>query len=185
MTQLITISDFTEFKAISANLNAPKKLDPFILEAQQFDLKNLLGSAFYLDIVNDFSLSPPLPIYRDLFFGSTFTCGGRTYKHEGIKAVLCYLAYARYVLNSNIDATAFGTVHKITAESEHVDDKTIARLYDQAYAGAMDYWYDVKKYLNEQNFELWNKCSDKKITSFRMGGVSSDDCTERRRKRWH
>ncbi len=180
MIQLITISDFTQYKAISSNLNAIKKLDSFILEAQQFDLKHLLGSAFYLDIEKEFSSSPPFPTYSDLFNGSEFTCGNKAYKHEGLKAVLCYLSYARYVLNSNIEATAFGTVHKKTEESEHVDEKTIKRLHDQSYAGAMMYWEDVKKYLNDQDFELWNKCNVKKVNTFRIAGISSDSNKERR-----
>lgn len=176
MTQLITISDFTPYKAISANLNAVKKLDPFILEAQQFDLKKLMGNAFYLAFLDDFTASPPLALYSDLFNGSTFLQGTKTLRHEGLKAVLCYLSYARYVLNSNVEATAFGTVKKITAESEHVDEKTIIRLYNQATEGAMQYWEDVKKYLNVQDYDLWTNCSDDKfVSTTKIAGLSNDN----------
>lgn len=176
MTQLITISDIKDLKTISLNTNTEKKLDPFILEAQQFDLKKLMGDAFYLDFMNDFDGSPSLSTYSDLFNGTTFICGGYTYKHEGIKTVLAYLAYARYVLNSNVESTAFGTVNKITAESRSVDEKTINRLYAQAYNGAMEYWADVKKYLNEQDYELWDLCEKgTNITAIRVSGVASDD----------
>lgn len=162
MTQLITISDIKSLKSISVNLDTSKKLDPFILEAQQFDLKKMMGDAFYLEFINDFNESPSLPTYSDLFNGCEFTCGTKTYRHEGIKSVLCYLSYARYIQNSNIESTAFGTVNKITEESRHVDEKTINRLYQQAYNGANEYWKDVVFYLNQQDFALWKNCGNNK-----------------------
>lgn len=182
MIPLITISQIRELKVISINTNFEKKVDPFIIEAQQFDLKKLMGSAFYLEFVNDYAESPSLPVYSDLYNGSEFTCGGKTYRHEGIKTVLAYLVYARYILNSNIEQTAFGTVKKITEESTHVDEKTITRLYDQAYNGAMGYWSDVEKFLNEQNYDLWN-CTNKRVSSIRIGSIGSDDCTKKHYKK--
>jgi hypothetical protein len=183
MTQLITISDIKNLKTISVNVNTEKKLDPFILEAQQFDLKKLMGDAFYLDFINDYNASPSLQVYSDLFNGSEFVCGAKTLRHEGLKTVLAYLSYARYVLNSNIEATAFGTVHKKTEESEHVNEATIKRLKDQAYAGAMEYWEDVKKFLNQQNYELWDSCKESNLPTIRLSGVSSDCHKHERRRR--
>lgn len=175
MIQLITISDFTQYKSLSVNLNTAKKLDPFILEAQQFDLKKILGDAFYLDFIKDFSASPTLSKYYDLWNGSEFSYHNQTVRQEGLKIVLCYLSYARYVLNSNVESTAFGTVNKITPESEHVDDKTAKRLYDQAYAGALDYFEDIKKYLQVQDFPLWQKFIHHKLKTNRISGVSAKD----------
>lgn len=182
MVQLISISDIKSLKTISVNIDAEKKLNPFILEAQQFELKKLMGNAFYLEFMNDFLESPSLPTYYNLFNGSDFTYCGKTIRHEGLKTVLAYLSYARYVLNSNVEATATGTVHKKTEESEHVSEKTIQRLYDQAYAGAMEYWEDVKKFLNEQDYALWEKCKSKEVKSYRISGVSAD-CKKERKHR--
>jgi hypothetical protein len=174
MTQLITIQDFINHKPLSVNLNAQKKLDPFILEAQQFDLKKLMGDAFYLEFMRDFESSPSLQVYDDLFNGSEFQYSNETCRHEGLKSVLIYLSYARYVLNSNVESTAFGTVRKITEESQMVDDKTIIRLHDQAYNGAMAYWEDVKFFLNQQNYRLWLNCTSvKRVSSMRVGSVGA------------
>lgn len=174
MMQLITISDIQPYKAISINLDTDDKLDPFILEAQQFDLKKLMGDAFYLDFINDFSASPALAKYADLFNGSEFIYAGINYKHEGIKPVLCYLAYARYVLNSNVNATAYGTVRKKTEESEQVDDKTVQRLSNQAYAGALAYWEDVKRFIYVKQYPLWYYgYGEKKTRTNRVGGVEN------------
>lgn len=174
MIQLITISDIQALKPISSNVDTTKKLNTFILEAQQFDLKELMGNAFYLDFINDFSSSPSLPVYSSLWNGSEFTCGSKTYRHEGLKSVLIYLSYARYVLNSNTDATATGTVHKKEEYSEHVSDKTVQRLYDQAYSGALVYWEDVKRYLDSQEFELWSCKKTPQVRGKRIGGVSNE-----------
>lgn len=188
MTELITISQIRSYKALSVNVNQEKKITPAILEAQQFDLKKLMGDAFYLEFVNDFNQSPSLPIYSDLYNGSEFTHCGKTIRHEGIKTVLAYLTYARYVLNSNVESTAFGTVRKKTEDSEQVDEKTITRLHNQAYAGAMEYWEDVVKFLDVQNYTLWNECRDKKVFKGRIGGVSSEDFEARKHykkyRRW-
>lgn len=164
MTLLISISDFTPYKAISANINATKKLEPYILEAQEFDLKPLLGDELYNALVEDFEASPSLTDYSDLFNGSEWTLSGHNYKHAGLIPVLCYFAYARYKLNSNTEDTAFGTITKRNNESEPVSEKTISRQADQARSGAMSYMNQVIKFLNDNStdYPLWvNSCKTK------------------------
>jgi hypothetical protein len=182
LIKLIDISDIQAMKPVSSNANEAKKIDPFILEAQQFDLKELLGSALYLDFLKDFSASPALQKYSDLFYGSEFECGGIAYKHEGLKSVFVYLSYARYVLNSNIEATAFGTVHKKEEYSEHVDDSTVRKLYDQSYSGALAYWSDVERFLDSKKYDLWKCKSSGKIKKVRIGGVGDGACERRGRQ---
>jgi hypothetical protein len=175
MTLLISLSDFTPYKAISANINVTKKLEPYILEAQEFDLRPLLGDELYNAIVEDFEASPSLQNYGDLFSGSEWDCGSHTYKHNGLIPVLCYFAYARYKLNSNVEDTAFGTVVKRNIESEPVSEKTIARQADQARSGAMAYWQKVEHFLNDNStdYPLWvNGCKPKRRT--RISGVDNE-----------
>jgi hypothetical protein len=184
MTLLISISDFTPYKAISANLNVVKKLEPYILEAQEFDLRPLLGDELYNAVVEDFEASPSLQVYGDLFNGSDWTVGSHTYKHNGLIPVLCYFAYARYKTNSNVEDTAFGTVTKRNIESEPVSEKTIARQSDQARSGAMAYWYKVEKFLcdNSEDYDLWvNGCKPKKRT--RISDVENEGYSYRKIKR--
>ena len=111
-TLLISRDDIVEYRSISANLNTTKKLSPYILEAQKVDIKNLLGNALYNALVTDYEASPSLATYSNLFNGSSWECGNKTYKHDGIKVVLIYFAYARYLINSPFESTAFGTVVK-------------------------------------------------------------------------
>lgn len=179
-TKLISASDFNPYKTLSINVNAVKKVDPFILEAQEFDLKNLMGDSFYYDLIKDFNNSPSLSKYYDLFNGSTYICDGNEIYQSGIKAVLIYLSYSRYVAVSNIEATAFGTVHKKEEFSEPVSESTIKRLKDQAYSGALEYWQGVEKFIksNFNDYPLFKGCHLKNKTSIKISGVSHNT-------RWH
>lgn len=158
MIPLITIVDFAPFKAISDNLNTTKKLVPYIVDAQQFDIKGLLGNAFFLDLVNDIIGSPSLVKYADLWNGCEWTFGGRTYRHEGLKTVLVHYTYSRYAMNANMEETAFGIVTKKEDNSDPVSDKTIQRKIDNAKSGAASYWKDVEWFLNDNYsaYPLWN-----------------------------
>jgi hypothetical protein len=53
-TKLITLANIQDVKSISLNVNETKQLSPYILEAQNFDLRELIGDAFYLDLIADF-----------------------------------------------------------------------------------------------------------------------------------
>lgn len=166
-TQLITLANIRAVKSIALNVQQEKELLPYILEAQNFDLVKFLGDAFYLDLVSDFSASPSLATYSTLFNGGSYIHNGVNYQLYGVKDLIVYYAYARYVNNSNVIATPTGFVNKTNPYSEHVTDKTIARLVDNARAGASFIEDSLKNYLNRKNsdYPLWLSCE--KTTNFR------------------
>ena len=176
MIKLITLADIRTYKQISSNLNAIK-IDSEINEAQEFDLRPFMGDEFYLALLDDFSNSPSLQLYDDLFNGCTYTYGGNTYQHDGIKAMLCYYAFSRYLNNSNTNATAFGTVIKQNDDSEPVSEKTLSRLVGQAISGAKIFENRVYDYLvrNSSTYPLF-KCSidNKKTGGLRVSAVRKD-----------
>jgi len=165
MTKLITIADIKLYKALSSNINA-LKIDSEINEAQEFDLRPLLGDEFFMALLDDFNASPSLSTYDDLFNGSTYTYQGNTYQHDGLKAMLCYYAYARYKLNSNSNNTAYGTVEKLTTESKAVSEKTISRQVTQTLNGAKIYENRVMDFLkrNKADYPLF-KCENRQPQS--------------------
>jgi hypothetical protein len=136
MNPLITLQDIREIKSISLNLNSNKELDPHILEAQDFDLRPLMGDNFFLDFLEDFEDSPSLSQYSDLWNGCTYTFQNEKFKHEGLKAVLAYHSFARYTSEANIQSTPTGFVHKTNQYSEKVEDKAISRKVAQARSAA-------------------------------------------------
>jgi len=156
-TLLITLSDIAQYKAISANLNTDKKVNPFILEAQNIDLKKMLGNSFFYDLIADFNDSPSLQKYNTLFNGGTWTCGNRSYTHKGLKTVLVYLSSSRITMASNIEATAFGQVVKRNEYSDKVSESTLIRMIEQDKSTALAFFDDVKKYMddNKSLFPLW------------------------------
>jgi len=169
MTNLITITDIQAFKPMSVNIDVSKKLTTFIREAQEFDLRPLLGDEFYLAIVSDFEASPSLQVYGDLFNGVTYIYGGHTYQHDGLKSVLVYYAYSRYLNNAQTNQTAFGVVEKVNEHSNPISEKTLSRQVGQAISGAKAYEQRVIDYLvrNESTYPLW-KCFK---TNKKTGGI--------------
>lgn len=144
-TPLINVQDIQAFKGITSNLKLQKDLDPHILEAQEFDLRPFVGESFYLEIVAQF---PTLPSpFDDLWNGVKYTYQGDEYQHEGLRAVLVYHSYARYVSEGNIHSTPAGFVKKTNNFSESVGEKTISRLISQARAGATAHESRVLDYL--------------------------------------
>jgi hypothetical protein len=147
IAKLITIDNIIEYKPMSINTDVTKKLNTYIQEAQEFDVMKFLGDEFYIALENDFIAQPSLPTYSDLFNGSEYIYAGVTYRHRGIKAMLIYYAYARYLANTQSNQTAFGNVAKTNPDSTPVSDKTIQRQVEQALAGAYKYQSDVNDYL--------------------------------------
>lgn len=82
ITPIITLSDVQLFKSVSDNINSIKELQPYILEAMDFDLRPFMGESFYIDLYEKFVASPSLDGYEDLFNGSTYTYNGNKYQHE-------------------------------------------------------------------------------------------------------
>jgi hypothetical protein len=158
-TKLITLANIQDVKSISLNVNETKQLSPYILEAQNFDLRELLGDAFYLDLIADFTALPSLDKYDLLFNGGQYTYQNEIYYLDGVKQYLVYSTYARYLANSNVISTATGLVHKTNQYSDKVEEKTIARLVSQARSGATFCEENIKKYLerNKASYPLF-KC---------------------------
>jgi hypothetical protein len=159
MSQVLLVqrSDITDYRSLSANLNVEKKLNPFILAAQNMDLKGLIGNAFLNALVKDFSGSPSLATYSDLFNGSEWTCSGKQYKHHGLKSVLSLFSYARYVIDSNSESTAFGTQEKKNEYSDQIEWRKLTAMQENAEQEALAYWEDVKQFLNDNSssYPLW------------------------------
>ena len=156
--RLITIEDIAAVKPISLNTDVQKKLNTFIQEAQEFDLVKFLGDAFYMAIEADFAAQPSLETYSDLFNGCEYTYNGVQYRHRGLKTVLIYYAYAKYLANAQSNQTAFGNVVKTNTDSTPISDKTITRQVEQALSGAYKYQSDVNDYLNRNSstYTLWS-----------------------------
>jgi len=173
MTLLITLANIQAVKSIS-NVNESKQLTPYIQEAQNFDLRELLGDEFYLALLADFVASPSLVDYSFIFNGGSYVHGNDTYYMDGIKQYLIYCTYARYLSNSNVISTATGLVHKTNQYSERVNETTISRLVSQSRSGATFIENNIKDYLRRKSsdYPLYKRVTEKS-TGFKIRNIGS------------
>lgn len=155
---LINKNDFKEYKQISKGKDV-ELIEQYIQEAQDLDLKEIVCREFYYDILKNFQQ----PEYQKLIHGETYTDSeGNEIEYKGIKAVLVYFAYARYILRGHITDTPFGMVQKTNEFSQPVSSAEKREVRDRSRIDAMNYWQECKIYLDQhvQLFPKWKECSD-------------------------
>lgn len=162
MNNLISISDIQGIiKDMSVNVEQ-ERIERHIAEAQEFDIKPVLGRALYLGFVNGLGASPQEDIYVDLWEGKTYTDKGinADVSFEGVKRALIYYAYARFLNNQNTNVGSFGIVVKENNPySKSEEEKKIQRLVTSAIQAAESYKSDFVKFLNDNSelYPLWLK----------------------------
>lgn len=128
------------------------------IEERQLDMIDLLGSPFYLDVVNN----QDTPEYSDLMNGNIFTyhCGGTEYtkQHFGLKRVLLHYTYGAYMYRRSIVDTPFGAVRKMAQDSVPVDLSVLESMDKENRRMAYKYWEMTKDYIcaNKETFTLFN-----------------------------
>lgn len=105
----ITQQDFNEIGQLATHCDN-KKLQIAVNEAITFDMEGLL-CGFWDDVEQNWTSTDD--IWTELINGTSYEgCGEKTRKHLGLKKVLLYYAYARYVVLNNWNDTANGHVTK-------------------------------------------------------------------------
>ena len=121
--------------------------DTFIREAQLFDLKPILCEDFYYDVLYNKNTEP----YATLLNGGNYIYNGRTYTFLGLKAVLAYFTYARFIMKSSNTSTSYGNVTKINPFSEPMSQQEKRNLYYNYQKEANMIYQDVVKYLDRNS----------------------------------
>ena len=164
MNRLISITDFTNNKYVSQNLDE-RDIDPVIDEAQEFDLKPVLGRELYLDFINNVTVEK----YDELLNGKTYTPTGYTsaVRFEGVKEVLKYYVYARMVVLDGVKNTNSGFVQKTLENSERLSGTQRTQMIAQARSGAKAHEDEMIFFLNNfyTDYPLW-QCSLRKNQGF-------------------
>jgi len=140
MQLLITRSDIAKYRQIAKTPNNDK-LNEMILDAQLLDLQPLLGESLYNKVIaspND---------YEELLTGGIYEHDGISYTNYGLKMVLAYFAYARYIMFSSVTDTPFSVVEKLNPESRPAEAATKKTLYTLNRDAAMQLWQNVRNYL--------------------------------------
>ncbi len=109
MNKIVTATEIKNYKDIGNKIDE-NKINPIIEQAQLTELKDMLGSEFYFDVLNNLDN----PIYQDLLSGSTFTYNEITYNQDGLKALTADYFMAKYVMQINTNITRGGRPRHVT-----------------------------------------------------------------------
>lgn len=176
---LISKADFAGLIDLPSNLDEARKLNPFILAAQNFDLCALTGDKFYYDMISKYNIAP----YADFIAGIDYLNDGITYEYAGIKPVLVFFTGARLIRELDLHITPNAIMTKRNEFSDPVDSKVISNRSNAYENQALAYWNKAKKYLDFYNtsFQYWNydKCgcdTNKSGYRPRMTAIGNNDC---------
>lgn len=150
MKLIITVENLKEFRPISEDI-PESRINPYIQEAQQLDLKRLLGPALFVDFLakfDDAAQGATYTNYQLLFKGTTYTYGGYTVEHPGLIGYLAYSALARLYANNQINVVKYGLVQKLSDKSEALSDKAVQMAVDELRSNALALQADIVRYLN-------------------------------------
>jgi hypothetical protein len=146
---IISPTNILEFRPIAKSIPV-ERIVPYIAEAQQIDLKKLLGDALWLDFLTRFdnSVDSKYADYQKLLVGSTYTYGNITLENPGLIGYLSYMTLARFYANNQISATKYGIVQKLNEQSEQLDAKAIQNAITELRSNALALQTDIVKFLN-------------------------------------
>lgn len=154
ITLLINRADFTPYAQVAIHAREDAMLQPYILAAQNVDIKPVLGAALWYDL-----LTNPYGAYNELLLngGSYIDDNGNTVTFQGIKAALACFAYARYILAKNAVDTPFGMVSKTSEYSEPVAPEQLVSIASEKRNEGGVYLRECVRYLDDAalEFPLW------------------------------
>lgn len=156
---IITIDDVREIRPITANTNQDH-IEPYIIEAQEQELKQLLGQSFYFAFVTDLE-GGGSPENELLFDGGEYENGNQTWNFRGVKEFLSFAAFARYVIRNNQQVTRFGVVTKVVEESTAVSTAMANQERSDARAVQMSVQREITEFLeaNPTDYPLFRERS--------------------------
>lgn len=172
---LVTYSNFRAEFAMSENIE-DARLKAAIEEAQNFDIRPVVGDAFFYDVDKKYNLSPAdANIVLLVEGGEYLDCDGNALYFNGLAKSLKYYALARYRKKQPINDTAFGVVIKTDNYSTSADSKTLNASIEDARASGLGYLNDVLKFIraNKDNYPLCKINADNKRRSMRITAVET------------
>lgn len=156
---ILTFQQQTAIKPISKN-NA-NQFSQLYNEVMNIDLPNLMGAAF----VTALKANSTDERFTNILEPNVYeNCYGNDVAFEGLRYVIAYLIYARYVRAVNSIDTFSGIVRQNRNDSEHVSDGTIRAMQQEAKDAAVSQLRLIEDYLTENSSEYpeWEKGLSKK-----------------------
>lgn len=142
MKLLVNKQECSKYLSVSL-FRKDEDFNRFIREAQMFDLKGLVCE----DLFQDLTSETPVRDYTLLLEGGSYTFEDKKYEFAGLKAVLAYFAYARYIFVGHQVDTPMGIKVKENQDATGVSQserRDVRTMYKQQ---ADLLWQDCERYL--------------------------------------
>ncbi len=163
MELIITQEDLSKYKSIAESVKNNALWEQSVLEAQMLDIKHWLGDELLNELIEQ-TVSQPISITEAnilLLDGGSYTYQGRTYLFSGLKAVVIYYAFSRFVSRSPYNFTQVGVTIKDSDFSTPASDKAIQRISTEAMLSASSLKDEVVLFLrrNSTSYPLF-RCNN-------------------------
>jgi hypothetical protein len=138
---LWTYSEQQTIRKISENNE--QKWEAIATEVQFVKLKELMGANFYQDLVQNPGTAPN----AKLLDGGTYTNGDITYQFKGLKYVLAYLFYERYIMEINAQDTFVGLMQNNNVNAQHTSYAQKKNMAQEYCRVAEAHWKDCQDFV--------------------------------------
>lgn len=139
MEHLITPDEIGKYgRPMSAKTDADK-LTAYIVEAEQMNVKPVLGDELFLSIL---AKGDEDELFGILLSGGTYESEGRLYSFAGLKAAMSYYVFAKYLMVGDFNATRFGISIKEDNYSSHISSSERSNAYSDTLEVANCYLQD-------------------------------------------
>jgi len=135
------------------------RIDPYIISAQELDLKPVLNESLYWDFISKYNTSgdPMYANYQTLLNGGTYTYSGQTIQYPGIKPMLCAYTMARFLPMQQVQVTRHSIVVKKSEYSDPISTTQITYIVNGLRAQAIGYQNQLEQFLlqNQTTYPLY------------------------------
>lgn len=143
MEHLITPAELSQFGRPISTKTDEDKLKAYIIEAEQMNIKPVLGDDLFLSILEKGEDDDKV---RTLLNGGTYQSDDRIYSFAGLKSAISYYVYAKYLMVGDFNATRFGVMMKEDSYSSHISSSERSNAYSDTLEVANCYLQDCVAY---------------------------------------
>lgn len=130
------------------------RLLAYIIEAEQMNIKPVLGDKLMLDILQHGEENEK---YQVLLNGGTYTANdGNIYSFVGLKCCVAYFVFAKNVMVGDFQTTRFGVVLKESDYASHISTKERSDCYNDTLEVANSYLRDCLRYCSHVGIPTGN-----------------------------
>lgn len=137
-----------------------EKIEPFIVEVEQTQIKPALGDSLFKDLHDDIkSLDDP---YSILLSGGEYTDSCGNFRSlSGLKVAIAYLVYVKTLMCGDVESTRFGFMQKDGQYSQHISTAQRSAAYNEAMEVAQCYLRECIEYCKAKG--LIKRCSTNRV----------------------